>query len=1012
MDVLQDYVSPPSLPLLLDGSPGVTAVARANGISGPVAHKLSIYLRQKAMKMDAFIAELVKATEYCGVKHVQKALVTTLGIDALESIKLVSILVPKDNNERRDRFLILGITWDTLSSALAKKDKLKGAVKKTTDVVDLKNLGKRWMVALFKSLTGESLSKLQQEDKATYDAVYDALKTKLQNAMVNHQSEKKKSDFFKAIGLTTADKAKIETVATMDAVRATELFKEWVTAHVEGRTQPAGQERKKSNHTAATEGQANVMETQQEPLGQKSSRQDGDEGDDGDYSGEDDGEGREDEGEGGEDDGEGGEDEGEGECAEDEGGEDEGGEDGDWPYESGDYMGGEDEDWEDKGGEDEGGEDEGGEDDEGTGGKALLEEYGRSKSQKVHSKSAPQPTGRRKVLKDKLKGAVKKTTDVVDLKNLGKRWMVALFKSLTGESLSKLQQEDKAMYDAVYDALKTKLQNAMVNHQSEKKKLDFFKAIGLTTADKAKLETVATMDAVRATELFKEWVTAHVEGSTQPAGQERKKSNHTAATEGQANVMETQQEPLGQKSSRQDGDEGDDGDYSGEDDGEGREDEGEGGEDDGEGGEDEGEGECAEDEGGEDEGGEDGDWPYESGDYMGGEDEDWEDKGGEDEGGEDEGGEDDEGTGGKALLEEYGRSKSQKVHSKSAPQPTGRRKVLVTGKHDKGALDARGRPTRLRQPSAKARESQETVGMVVPARTKRPRPKETPLVLPEDPSAFGATASNPAKRRESFGVGKGRAVQTRGAKVPQEKGKKAMAEIRKGGLKKQRSGEDDGEGREDEGEGGEDDGEGGEDEGEGECAEDEGREDEGGEDGDWPYESGDYMGGEDEDWEDKGGEDEGGEDEGGEDDEGTGGKVLLEEYGRSKSQKVHSKSAPQPTGRRKVLVTGKHDKGALDARGRPTRLRQPSAKARESQETVGMVVPARTKRPRPKETPLVLPEDPSAFGATASNPAKRKESFGVGKGRAVQTRGSKVQQEKGKKAMAEIRKGGLKKQRR
>ncbi|EFJ51110.1 hypothetical protein VOLCADRAFT_103517 [Volvox carteri f. nagariensis] len=248
---------------------------------------------------------------------------------------------------------------------------------------------------------------------------------------------------------------------------------------------------------------------------------------------------------------------------------------------------------------------------------------------------------------------------------------------------------------------------------------------------------------------------------------------------GQANVMETQQEPLGQKSSRQDGDEGDDGDYSGEDEGEGREDEGEGGED-------EGEGECAEDEGGEDEGGEDGDWPYESGDYMGGEDEDWEDKGGEDEGGEDEGGEEDEGTGGKVLLEEYGRSKSQKVHSKSAPQPTGRRKVLVTGKHDKGALDARGRPTRLRQPSAKARESQETVGMVVPARTKRPRPKETPLVLPEDPSAFGATASNPAERKEAFGVGKGRAVQTRGAKVQQEKGKKAMAEIRKGGLKKQR----------------------------------------------------------------------------------------------------------------------------------------------------------------------------------------------------------------------------------
>ncbi|EFJ40363.1 hypothetical protein VOLCADRAFT_108187 [Volvox carteri f. nagariensis] len=89
--------------MLLDGSPGVTAVARANGISGPVAHKLSIYLRQKALKMDAFIAELVKATEYCGVKHVQKALVTTLGIDALESIKLVSVLVPKDNNERWDR---------------------------------------------------------------------------------------------------------------------------------------------------------------------------------------------------------------------------------------------------------------------------------------------------------------------------------------------------------------------------------------------------------------------------------------------------------------------------------------------------------------------------------------------------------------------------------------------------------------------------------------------------------------------------------------------------------------------------------------------------------------------------------------------------------------------------------------------------------------------------------------------------------------------------------------------
>jgi len=53
-------------------------------------------------------------------------------------------------------------------------------------------------------------------------------------------AEKKKSDFFKAIGLTTADKAKLETVATLDAVGATKLFKEWVTAHVEVSTQPAG----------------------------------------------------------------------------------------------------------------------------------------------------------------------------------------------------------------------------------------------------------------------------------------------------------------------------------------------------------------------------------------------------------------------------------------------------------------------------------------------------------------------------------------------------------------------------------------------------------------------------------------------------------------------------------------------------------------------------------------------------------------------------------------------------
>ncbi|EFJ39937.1 hypothetical protein VOLCADRAFT_108421 [Volvox carteri f. nagariensis] len=274
-------------------SPGVTAVARANGVSGPVAHKLRNYLRQKALKMDAFIAELVKASEYYGAKHMQEALMTTLGINALESSTLVRVLVPKDNNKRRNR-----------------------------------------------------LPKVQQEDKATDDAVYDVLKAKLQNAMANHQSEKKKSDFFKAIGLTTADKAQLETVATLDAIHATELFKEWVPDHVEVSTQPAGQERKKSNHTAATEGQANVMETQQEPLGQKSSRQDGDEGDDGDYSGEDEGEGREDEGEGG---------------------------------------------------EDEGGEDEGGEEEEGTGGKVLLEEYGRSKSQKVHSKSVPQPTGRRKV---------------------------------------------------------------------------------------------------------------------------------------------------------------------------------------------------------------------------------------------------------------------------------------------------------------------------------------------------------------------------------------------------------------------------------------------------------------------------------------------------------------------------------------------------------------------------------------------------------------------------------------
>ncbi|EFJ39102.1 hypothetical protein VOLCADRAFT_101349 [Volvox carteri f. nagariensis] len=307
-------------------------------------------------------------TEPSTTKQVAKHLSSTIPLKYQVVVKkVVKPDAIKINKWYTCGFLILGVTWDTLSSALAKKDKLKGAVKDTTDVVDLKKLGKRWMAALFRSLTGDSLSKVQQEDKATYDAVYDALKAKLQNAMANHQSEKKKSDFFKAIRLTTADKAKLETVATMDAVSATKLFKEWVTAHVEVSTQPAGQERKKSNHTAATEGQANVMETQQEPLGQKSSRQDGDEGDDGDYSGEDEGEGREDEGE----------------CAEDEGGEDEGGED----------EGGEDE-----GGEDEGGEDEGGEDDEGTGGKVLLEEYGRSKSQKVHSKSVPQPTGRRKVL--------------------------------------------------------------------------------------------------------------------------------------------------------------------------------------------------------------------------------------------------------------------------------------------------------------------------------------------------------------------------------------------------------------------------------------------------------------------------------------------------------------------------------------------------------------------------------------------------------------------------------------
>ncbi|EFJ43622.1 hypothetical protein VOLCADRAFT_106735 [Volvox carteri f. nagariensis] len=409
MDVLEDYVSPPSLPRPLDGSPDVTAVARANGISGLVAHKLRNYLRQKALKMDAFIAELVKASEYFGAKHVQEALMTTLGIDALESSTLVRVLVPKDINKRRNSnassgsepsttrqaptslsstiplkyqvvvkkvskpdaikinkwytcgFLIIGVKWDTLSSALAKKDKVK--VKETTDIVDLRYLGKQWMAALFRSLTGDSLSKVQQTDKAMYDAVYDALKAKLQNAMANHQSEKKKSDFFKAIGLMPADKAQLESVTTLDTIRATSLFKKWVTDHVEVSTQPAGQERKKSNLTAATEGQADMMEMQQEPLGQKSSRQDRDEGDDGDLGGEDEGEG----------------------------GEDEGGEYRGWPYEGGDYMGGEEADW-----GDEGGEDEGGEDGEGTGGKVLLKEYGRTKSQK-ESKFVPQPTGHRKV---------------------------------------------------------------------------------------------------------------------------------------------------------------------------------------------------------------------------------------------------------------------------------------------------------------------------------------------------------------------------------------------------------------------------------------------------------------------------------------------------------------------------------------------------------------------------------------------------------------------------------------
>ncbi|EFJ51002.1 hypothetical protein VOLCADRAFT_88199 [Volvox carteri f. nagariensis] len=124
------------------------------------------------------------------------------------------------------------------------------------------------------------------------------------------------------------------------------------------------------------------------------------------------------------------------------------------------------------------------------------------------------------------------------------------------------------------------------------------------------------------------------------------------------------------------------------------------------------------------------------------------------------------------------------------------------------------------------------------------------------------------------------------------------------------------------------------------------------------YVGGDYVGGEDEDW-----GDEGGEDEGGEDDEGTGGRVLLKDYGRTKSQKRASPCLNQ-----------------LDA--------------------------ARTWRPESRR------KDPLAFGATAFNHAKSKESFGVGNSRGVQTRRAKVQQEKGKGAMTEIRKGGPKKQRR
>ncbi|EFJ44632.1 hypothetical protein VOLCADRAFT_95030 [Volvox carteri f. nagariensis] len=217
----QQVTEPGQATLPLDSSLGVTVVAHANGISTQVAYKLRNYSRQKDLKMDALIAEIVKTSDYYGTKHTQEVLMTMLGI-----------LVPKDLNKRRNSnassgsepsttkqapthlsstlplkyqvvfkkvlepdaikinnwytFLIIGVNWDTLLSTLAKKDKVKVMVKETTDIVNLRYLGKRWMAALFRSLTGDSLSEVQQADKATFDTVYDILKAKLQNAIANH----------------------------------------------------------------------------------------------------------------------------------------------------------------------------------------------------------------------------------------------------------------------------------------------------------------------------------------------------------------------------------------------------------------------------------------------------------------------------------------------------------------------------------------------------------------------------------------------------------------------------------------------------------------------------------------------------------------------------------------------------------------------------------------------------------------------------------------------------------